>query len=68
METCTVVRKQLHGMHLIAQPGHVLPCSYSAMKGDAVMGPTEYHDIAAQTVTEPPPRRVSQIGCSLLLM
>jgi hypothetical protein len=60
LENCIVVRKQRldYGMHLIVERVHVLSCSNSAMKGDAVMGPTEYHDIAAQTITEPPPCRV----------
>jgi hypothetical protein len=42
-----------HGMHLIIQPVHVLPCSNLAMKGNNGTNRILYHDIAAQTITEP---------------
>jgi hypothetical protein len=41
-------------MHLITQPLHVLLCSNSAMKGNNGIKKVLYHDIAAQTITEPP--------------
>jgi hypothetical protein len=44
-----------HGMHLITQPLHILLCSNSAMKGNNGTDRILYHDIAAQTITEPPP-------------
>jgi hypothetical protein len=41
-------------MHLITQPAHVLPYSNSAMKGNNGTKRILYHDIAAQTITDPP--------------
>jgi hypothetical protein len=41
-------------MHLITQPVHVLPCSNSVTKGNNGTNRILYHDIAAQTITEPP--------------
>jgi hypothetical protein len=43
-----------HGMQLIAQPVHVLPCSNSAMKGNNGTNRTLYYDTAARTIIEPP--------------
>jgi hypothetical protein len=37
-------------MRLITQPVRILPCSNSAMNIRIL-----YHDIATQTITEPPP-------------
>jgi hypothetical protein len=42
-------------MHLITQLVHVVLCSNSAMKGNSVTKRILYHDIGAQTITEPPP-------------
>jgi hypothetical protein len=50
-----------HGMHLITQPVHILPCSNSAMKGNN--GPTEY----CIMILLPKPtqnRIVGFLGCS----
>jgi hypothetical protein len=41
-----------HVMHLIIKPVLVLRCSNSAV--NVIMGSTEYHDIATQTIREPP--------------
>jgi hypothetical protein len=40
--------------HLITQPVHVPSCSNSAMKGNNETNRILYHNIAAQTTTEPP--------------
>jgi hypothetical protein len=45
----------IHVMHLITQSVQVLPCSNSAMEGNNGTNRMLYHDIAAQTITEPPP-------------
>jgi hypothetical protein len=42
-------------MHLITQPVNVLLCSNLAMKGYHKTKRILYYDIAAQTITEPPP-------------
>jgi hypothetical protein len=42
-------------VHLIIQPVYVLPCSNSAVKGNNGANRIQYHDIAAQTITEPSP-------------
>jgi hypothetical protein len=55
LENCIIVWKCLdHGMHVITQPISVLHCSKSAMKGNNGTNRILYHDIAAQTITEPP--------------
>jgi hypothetical protein len=41
-------------MHLITQSVHVLPCSNSAIKSNNGTSRILYHDIAAQTIIEPP--------------
>jgi hypothetical protein len=41
-------------MHQITQPVHVLPYINVAMKGNNGTNRISYHDIAAQTITEPP--------------
>jgi hypothetical protein len=40
---------------MITQPVHILPCNNSAMKCYNKTSRILYHDIAAQTITEPPP-------------
>jgi hypothetical protein len=42
-------------MHMITQPVHLPPCSNSAMKGNNGTDRILYDDIAAHTITEPPP-------------
>jgi hypothetical protein len=42
-------------MYLITQPVQVLLCSNSAMKGNNGTKRILYHDVAAKTITEPPP-------------
>jgi hypothetical protein len=65
LENCIVVRKCLyHGMHLITQEVHVLPCSHSAVKGNNGTNRIPYHDIAAQTITEPLRVLLSEPGIS----
>jgi hypothetical protein len=56
LENCIVVGKWRlnHGMHMIIQPVHVLPCSNSAIGGNNETNRILYNDIAAQTITEPP--------------
>jgi hypothetical protein len=47
-------------MHVITRPVHVIPCSNLAMKGNKGTNRILYHDIVAQTTTEPTtPLRVS---------
>jgi hypothetical protein len=56
LENCIAVRKYLdHGSHLITQPVHAFPCSNSTMKDNNGTNRIQYHDIATQTITEPPP-------------
>jgi hypothetical protein len=43
-------------MQLIIQPVQVLPCSNSAMNGNNETSRILYHDIDAETITEPPTR------------
>jgi hypothetical protein len=54
---CIVVGKYRldHGMRLITQPACTFPCSNSAMEDNNGTNRILYHDINAQTITEPPP-------------